>query len=128
MTDRKEYTKNYNKEYRKNHPPDEASRAKNYKAVKRYKATDKGKFKSYMGHIRRKFGLSEENYLIMLYQQNGKCLLCGEPIGDDICVDHDHKTGKVRGLLHRLCNLGIGSLNDDVDMLEKAVKYLKRFE
>ena len=113
--------KTYHKEYAKKNP-DKIRRAR-----KRYKASEKGKFRAYMGHIKRKYGLSEEEYLCILYEQRGLCLLCGKPMGEDICVDHDHETGEVRGLLHRLCNVGIGAFGDDIDMLERAIEYIRRF-
>lgn len=62
--------------------------------------------------------------------QNNKCYLCGSKPSknQNLHVDHNHKTGKVRKLLCNNCNNGIGKLKDSIDMLEKAVKYLKEHE
>lgn len=70
----------------------------------------------------------------MLADQNGVCLICSkelivlgsvEEIQKVACVDHCHKTGKVRGLLCRNCNTGLGSFKDDTDFLKKAIEYLE---
>jgi hypothetical protein len=76
------------------------------------------------------------DYDSMLVKQEGKCAICGtsNPVGEGnttkrltfaFAVDHCHATGKVRGLLCNPCNRGIGFLKDDVDLLAKAIKYLK---
>lgn len=71
-----------------------------------------------------KFGLSLEDYNQMINNQQGKCAICG--ISDtQLCVDHDHSTGKVRGLLCHNCNHGIGKFQDDIKLLNKAINYLK---
>lgn len=54
----------------------------------------------------------------------GKCEVCREDLGDDACVDHDHETGRVRGMLCRGCNLGLGWFRDDPRRLLAAVEYL----
>jgi hypothetical protein len=65
----------------------------------------------------------------MLIQQSGRCAVCGEPlIGPrEPVVDHDHKTGIVRGLLHGSCNSGIGLLKENPIILERAADYLRQF-
>lgn len=76
-----------------------------------------------------KYGISLKEYDEMLKQQNGKCKICGsEKVGGNhkyLKVDHCHKTGKVRGLLCNDCNLGIGKLKDDPDILRNAAKYIE---
>ena len=67
----------------------------------------------------------------MLSQTEGKCPICGRqfvagkmnPQGYDI--DHNHRTGKVRGLLCRNCNRGLGQFDDNVEALLQAVVYLR---
>ena len=69
-----------------------------------------------------------ENYPYMLLQQDNRCLICNiteEAYGRKFCIDHDHKTGLVRGLLCNNCNSGIGFLRDDTNILLSAIKYLK---
>lgn len=65
----------------------------------------------------------------MLAAQGGGCAICGSAAIFDrshkrICVDHDHATGKVRGLLCGCCNLGIGYFKDDPKRIEAAARYL----
>lgn len=55
----------------------------------------------------------------------GSCNICGKWCGDNLHVDHDHDTGKVRGLLCSDCNLGLGKLGDNVEGLTRALNYLK---
>ncbi|MFQ6612279.1 MAG: endonuclease domain-containing protein [Fidelibacterota bacterium] len=67
----------------------------------------------------------------MFIEQQGRCRLCGEEMERSgrsrlsVCVDHDHATGKVRGLLRRKCNTALGFFNDDPLLLERALQYLK---
>lgn len=82
-------------------------------------------------HLQRKYGITIHDYGKMLIAQNGKCAICGsEDAGSRdgknkaFAVDHDHKTGKLRGLLCEACNQGIGKLKDDPNILRKAADYL----
>jgi hypothetical protein len=67
-----------------------------------------------------------------LVEQNGKCAICGAPFDMKqlrfIVIDHDHVTGKVRGLLCRWCNWGLGQFKDNCFALKSAVKYLKKYK
>lgn len=82
-----------------------------------------------MFHLK-KFGLTKDDFDKLLDQQGGGCACCGRKMnavkGRRFAVDHDHKTGKVRGLLCHNCNLGIGQLGDDLDGVLRAVDYLRR--
>lgn len=80
------------------------------------------------------YGLTVEQYDALLLAQNRRCAICrtdtpankrGRAIRA-FCVDHDHETGAVRGLLCSACNRGIGLLKDDVAIAEAAADYLKR--
>jgi len=76
--------------------------------------------------IRAKFGLSLERFDEMLVEQNGRCAICGSPFLNspyDPAVDHDHKTGLVRGLLHHICNLRLEAIELQ-GFVEAAQKYL----
>lgn len=81
-------------------------------------------------HLRREYGLTVEDYDLMLASQGGGCAICGATEGNfrrkRLAVDHDHKTGAVRGLLCYLCNSLIGNAKDDPDVLVRAAEYLAR--
>lgn len=78
------------------------------------------------GVLKRKYGLTLEEYQYMFVNQNGKCLLCErEENGRLLAVDHNHNTDKVRGLLCGSCNRALGLFGDRLDVLEKAVDYIK---
>lgn len=81
----------------------------------------------------RKFGITLEAYKIIERKQHGKCAICGRTPEDDsmkhsLAVDHDHRTNKVRGLLCRHCNIGLGKLGDSVEGLQRAIAYLQNRE
>ncbi len=76
--------------------------------------------------LRDRFDMTAEQYWNLHNKQNGLCAICGKPqcVGTKLDVDHDHVTGKVRGLLCRHCNAGIGMLKDSVGLLLQALRYL----
>jgi len=74
-----------------------------------------------------KYNLTKKEYDKIYFEQVGKCAICGTPeseLNKSLCVDHDHKTGKVRGLLCSLCNKGLGSFKDNQSNIENALYYL----
>jgi len=73
----------------------------------------------------KKYGIDFKQYNSMVASQCGVCAICGvEPNGRPLVVDHCHDTDKVRGLLCDACNIGIGCLRDDLDILASASSYL----
>jgi hypothetical protein len=72
----------------------------------------------------KKYGLTVESYQQLLDSQSGLCAIC-ESVPVNPHVDHDHDTGKVRGILCGTCNSGIGYLKDNSSIVEKAALYLK---
>lgn len=73
------------------------------------------------------YGLTLEQYHMILTLQNNACAICGKT--DEyraLCVDHDHKTGKVRGILCSSCNRALGYFHDRVDVLKKAMAYIEK--
>ena len=70
------------------------------------------------------YGISGEEYRDLVIGQAGRCLICGRVPRRNLVVDHDHATGKVRGLLCHLCNQGLGALGDDPSHLSAALRYL----
>lgn len=71
-----------------------------------------------------KYEITQEDYARMYEAQEGRCKICGAK-EDVLHVDHCHETGKVRGLLCRGCNTGIGHLKDSVETLRSAIAYLE---
>lgn len=70
-----------------------------------------------------KYGISADQYDTMYAEQEGRCLICNVH-QDVLCVDHDHLTKVVRGLLCRECNFGLGKFADDPQRLMAAAAYL----
>ena len=84
-------------------------------------------------HLKNKYGLSLDNFRKLIEECDGKCKLCGKKmtfsagLGNlTACVDHNHITGKVRGLLCYRCNLEIGFVEkfNNNGFIAKAVEYL----
>lgn len=73
-------------------------------------------------HLRRRYGITAEHFDTMLAEQDGLCAICREaPAGH---VDHDHATGRVRGLLCFNCNGALGQFRDRTDLMLRAVAYV----
>lgn len=73
------------------------------------------------------YNITKKEYDILYKEQGGKCAICGIPeteLKRNFSIDHDHKTGKVRGLLCNLCNQGLGSFKDNQSNVENALYYL----
>lgn len=84
--------------------------------------------------LRKKYGVTLEWYRNTLAKQNNVCAICKHPEtavvrGKVIAmpIDHDHKTGKARGLLCTKCNRGLGLFRDNKDILQVAIQYLDSF-
>lgn len=75
--------------------------------------------------LKREYGIDSVEYELMLSQQNGGCRVCGQVDHDRrLAVDHDHRTGAVRGLLCKRCNLVLGKVDDDTTLLKALSDYL----
>lgn len=74
--------------------------------------------------------ITYDGYLELLNVQGGVCAICSkeDKSRTRLSVDHNHTTNKVRGLLCIRCNAGIGQLNDDPVLVEKALMYLRKYE
>lgn len=80
------------------------------------------------GNYRRHFNITLKEFNTMLEKQDNKCAICltQENEGNkNFVVDHDYITNKVRGLLCDRCNRGLGTFKDSIDILNKAINYLK---
>jgi hypothetical protein len=76
-------------------------------------------------HLKRRYGITEAEFDEMFVDQAGLCLACGKKKAEH--VDHDHDTGKVRGLLCFTCNVALGNVGDDIGILLDLVDYLEEF-
>lgn len=113
----------YSKKYAFEHKKDKAEYYKKHK-------------NNYINNrLKNKFGITLNDYNQMLITQNGVCAICGKPETSldnysynikALTVDHNHKTGKVRGLLCMNCNRCLGLLKDNVNTLNNAIKYLQK--
>ena len=71
------------------------------------------------------FGITLDQYNEILASQNGKCAICYKPPDKRrLCVDHDHKSGKIRGLLCHQCNHAIGLFYENKQVMKNAIGYL----
>lgn len=79
-----------------------------------------------IANLKRNYGIAPDDYDDLLASQDGVCAICKKTCltGNRLCVDHDHKTGAVRGLLCRSCNIGLSQFEDDPVRLVVAVRYL----
>ena len=86
-------------------------------------------------NLKHKYGVTLEWYNAKLKEQNYCCAICktkenkvmrGAIEGLNFAVDHDHTTGKVRGLLCNQCNRALGMFKDSPELIEKAIQYLER--
>ena len=75
--------------------------------------------------LRKLYGITMDDYDQLLAAQGGGCAICGgADEGRNLAVDHCHDNSKVRGLLCRACNQGLGQFRDRPDLLNKAAQYL----
>jgi len=77
--------------------------------------------------FRKIYGITPEEFEVLLRLQGNHCALCETPdrATRRLCVDHDHLTGRVRGLLCVQCNSALGKLGDSAEGLERAIRYLR---
>lgn len=107
MFDRTAYLRVYMKKWRRDNP-------EKVKAMERRR------------HLKQLYSVTPEKIDEMFSLQKGKCALCGEDLQRKFNIDHDHKTGLIRGLIHFSCNLLLGHAKDRIDILEKAILYLNK--
>ncbi len=118
---------NYGKVYRENNKEKIAKRDKRYFSKNKVKV-NKIRFKH---HLKRKYGLTIEDHTNLKINQDYRCLICKrhqDELNKSLCVDHCHKSGKIRGLLCDRCNKMIGYAKDSIIILEEAINYLKSNE
>lgn len=79
------------------------------------------------------YGIGKDEYENLLREQGGVCAICNNPPSGKaknkhLHVDHNHKTGEVRGLLCSHCNAGLGAFREDRQVILKAIDYLNRWD
>jgi hypothetical protein len=98
--------------------------AKEYKAKKYAENKEQWREKE----LKKKYGINLNDYNEMYAAQNGCCKICGKhqlDVNRPLCVDHNHNTGKVRGLLCNWCNSMLGYALDNKETLLNGIKYLE---
>lgn len=80
--------------------------------------------------LKRLYGISIDDYLNIMQNQNSVCKICRQECKTkySLSVDHNHETGKVRGLLCNRCNRAIGMFEDNPDLLRKAANYIEDYQ
>lgn len=113
-------------------PPEDFPVVKSKKSYGGYQALNAchacEKQRKFESHLRRTYGLSWETYTEMVIAQDNKCYLCNNPpsdVFDKLVVDHCHRTGKVRKLLCRMCNIHLSRIEACPDYFDKVISYLK---
>lgn len=107
--------------------------ARNRDRIRGYN-NDESTFRASRNTTCKRYGITPEDYESMLADQDGVCAICHEPETlirrGTVCsltIDHDHMTGKVRGLLCNNCNRALGLFNDNQKILRSAAEYLECF-
>jgi len=103
---------------------------KNKEAVKeRVKIyNNKNKTKIKLRYLKKYYNLTPKQYYELLNSQDYKCAGCGVPqeeLNKPLCVDHNHDTGEVRGLLCMKCNFTLGNVDDNPTILRQLIAYLE---
>jgi hypothetical protein len=119
--------------WRKNHPKPKKERKCNVddsgnkrKYIRKNRAAYDHPYKRKYQYLLR-YGITVEEYEQIWYSQNGCCAICGiaeKELKKKLHIDHNHTTGRIRGLLCSNCNIAIGLLKDDIVRLSKAIEYL----
>lgn len=114
--------KKYNDEHREH--LDKCQKINRTNNIEKYRIKEKNY------NLKKNYGINIDQYNEMLKKQKNKCAICHNEFKPmkNTHVDHNHITGKVRGLLCTKCNSSIGYLNDDIKLLKEAIKYLKKYD
>jgi len=101
--------------------------ARKYQKTYREKHPDRIWTSRKRNELRKKFNMTLEEWFDLMELQQHRCAICGQHDDEHwqaLHVDHNHKTGQIRGLLCNKCNRGLGFFNDDPDLLKKGLEYL----
>lgn len=125
MYSTKEKRNAYAREWRKRNP------GKAPKVNAKYRAAHPDRVRSLYreAYLKRTYGISAADFKHMLLSQDFSCAVCLRAVEDNdkmVHVDHDHVTGKVRGILCHYCNTALGKLGDNIENLQRAIRYLQK--
>lgn len=120
---------NYQKYGKERYHSDKDYRDKVLAQAREWRASNKKYRRDY--DLQRNFGVSLDFVNNVLKDQDCKCAICGKELGAEyggkqMALDHCHANGHIRGVLCNLCNMGLGKFKDDIQVLEKAIEYLRR--
>ena len=123
----KKYNQKYNAAHKKEIRKHIITHKEERKAtVKKYNNKNRENYRKH--RLKTKYNITIEQYNFMLEKQNGCCNICKkhqDELKNILAVDHDHATGKIRGLLCMKCNRALGAYNDNIDILLNAIEHLK---
>ncbi len=128
----KDCVSKYYKQYRKNNlkrikeiESKYRSDPKNDFKLKRQAYLLKCKDKILQRYLKKQYGLTIENFNDLNKKQKGVCAVCKNLPDSRLFVDHDHSTGRIRGLVCNRCNRAMGLFKDDYRVLMSAAMYLR---
>ena len=128
---RKAYMKEYHAKWYQKH------KEKRLKQIAEYTAAKPKEWIQAKGrrhHLKRRYNITQQEYETKLASQDYKCAICGKDALDNrrgnkidpLHVDHCHETNKLRDLLCYACNSGLGQFKDNIEILQKAIDYLRK--
>jgi hypothetical protein len=128
---RKAYMKEYHAKWYKE------NKEKRTAQITEYKKSKPDEWRKAIGqkfHLRTRYNITPKQYETKLISQNYCCALCGKDVADNIrngipvalSVDHCHKSNNIRDLLCHQCNSGLGHFKDNIEILQKAIDYLRK--
>jgi hypothetical protein len=115
-----------NKKYYLEHRDELLEYKKEYYHKNKHKFSKLTPYQNRKRSLKNLYKLSLKEYRQLLRKQGYKCALCKMRVRYRLHVDHCHKTNKIRGLLCKKCNFGLGQFNDSMTLLQKAIGYLGR--
>ena len=113
----------YNKEYYQNHKEQRNEYHKDWSIKNKNKLIINNQIR----HFRNNYNITLEQRNKMIIDRNNRCDICGNFFKNslDTHIDHDHNTGKIRGLLCFNCNHALGKFKDNITILINAINYLR---
>jgi len=134
--EKKKYDADRQREYRKKNADKVRASDRRYYQENKVRLTERRvKYKPTVknSYLKRTYGITLEQYNLMLKEQNNRCAICNSDNpksfkNESFHVDHDHITGDVRGLLCSNCNMTLGLIHEDISILEKTINYLEKYK